>query len=98
MADSSEFKKNPRSYALGLVEEKLIDADTMLKAALGYMSFDDVRDMLDDNEMSPRFIDEEEDEDEEDEDEEDEDEEDEDEDEEDEEDEDEDEEDEEDDD
>jgi hypothetical protein len=73
MADSSEFKKNPRSYALGLVEEKLIDADTMLKAALGYMSFDDVRDMLDDNEMSPRFIEEEEEE-EEDEDEEDEDE------------------------
>ena len=62
MPDSSEFKKNPRSYALGLVEEKLIDSDTMLKAALGYMSFDDVRDMLDDNEMSPRFIDEEEDE------------------------------------
>ena len=78
MPDSSEFKKNPRSYALGLVEEKLIDSDTMLKAALGYMSFDDVRDMLDDNEMSPRFIDEEEDEDddEEDEDEEEEDEED----------------------
>lgn len=66
MPDSSGFKKNPRSYALGLVEEKLIDSDTMLKAALGYMSFDDVRDMLDDNEMSPRFIDEEEDEDEED--------------------------------
>lgn len=66
MPDSSEFKKNPRSYALGLVEEGLIDSDTMLKAALGYMSFDDVRDMLDDNEMSPRCIDEEEDEDEDD--------------------------------
>jgi hypothetical protein len=47
-------------------EEKLIDSDTMLKAALNDMSFSAVRDMLDDNEMSPRFIDWEEDEDEDD--------------------------------
>ena len=42
-----------RDYAIGLVEDKLIDAETMLAAALRYMSMDDVKDMLKDNELMP---------------------------------------------
>lgn len=56
------FRKDPRAYALELVENGLVSADHMLLCALQYMSHDDVRDMLDANELSPRF-DEDEDED-----------------------------------
>ena len=55
---------NSRDKALGLVEEGLVSADDMLIMALKYMSTDDVEDMLDCNELSDRFT-EEEDEDEE---------------------------------
>ena len=48
-----------RDKALGLVEEGLVSADDMLIMALKYMSTDDVEDMLDCNELSDRFIDEE---------------------------------------
>ena len=55
---------NSRDAALALVEEGLVSAEEMLKMALGYMSTDDVEDMLDANELSERFQeDEEEDED-----------------------------------
>ena len=63
MFDSKEFQRDPRSYALQLVEDGLVDAQSLLEACLSYMSHDDVRDMLDANELSPRF-DEEQDEDE----------------------------------
>ena len=49
------FNDNPRDYALGLVEDGLVSADTLLLCALKYMSHDDVRDMLDANELSQRF-------------------------------------------
>lgn len=49
------FDRDPRSYALDMVRDGLVSADTMLLAALNYMSHDDVREMLDANEMSPRF-------------------------------------------
>ena len=51
---------NSRDKALGLVEEGLVSADDMLIMALKYMSTDDVEDMLDCNELSDRFIEDEE--------------------------------------
>ena len=48
------FNTDPRSYTLELVEEGH-DAGHLLMCALKYMSHDDVRDMLDCNELSPRF-------------------------------------------
>jgi hypothetical protein len=49
------FKKDPRDYALEMVEQGLVSSDHLLLCALKYMSCDDVRDMLDCNELSPRF-------------------------------------------
>ena len=53
--DKDTFKRDPRDYALALVEEGLVTADHLLLCAVKYMSHDDVRDMLDCNELSPRF-------------------------------------------
>ena len=53
--DAKEFQRDPRSFALRMVEDGLIDAQMLLEACLGYMSHDDVRGMLDANELSPRF-------------------------------------------
>ena len=53
---------NSRDAALALVEEGLVSAEDMLTMALKYMSTDDVADMLDCNELSERFQEEEEDE------------------------------------
>lgn len=58
------LRADPRDYAIQLVEDGLVTADNMIIACLKYMSHDDVRDMLDCNELSPRF-DEDEEEDEE---------------------------------
>ncbi len=55
MFDKKLFESDPRDYAFGLVEDGLVSYDTMLTACLKYMSHDDVRDMLDANELSPRF-------------------------------------------
>ena len=49
------FERDPRSFALELVENGLVGADHLLLCALKYMSHDDVREMLDMNELSPRF-------------------------------------------
>jgi hypothetical protein len=54
------FKRDPRDFALEMVENGLVSADHLLLCALKYMSHDDVRDMLDCNELSPRFNEEEE--------------------------------------
>lgn len=51
----SEWKDDPRSYAIRLVDEGMVSADTMILALLEYMSHDEVRDALDANELSPRF-------------------------------------------
>jgi len=45
-----------RNQALKLVEEGYCSTENMLVAALKYMSNDDVKDMLDHNELSDRFI------------------------------------------
>ena len=52
--DEQLFQDNPRDYALKLVEAGL-EANTLIIACLKYMSHDDVRGMLDCNELSPRF-------------------------------------------
>jgi hypothetical protein len=51
---------NSRDEALELVENGVVSAEDMLKMALSYMSTDDVADMLDCNELSSRFMDEDE--------------------------------------
>lgn len=53
--DKDQFQSRPRSYALQMVDEGLVDARSLLEACLVYMSNDEVRDMLDANELSPRF-------------------------------------------
>ena len=45
-----------RDKALELVENGLVSAESMLTMALKYMSNDDVEDMLDTNELSERFF------------------------------------------
>ena len=52
-------KQNSRDRALELVEEGYISAEDLLTAALKYMSTVDVEDMLDANELSDRFMEEE---------------------------------------
>jgi hypothetical protein len=49
---------NSRDKALELVENGVVSAEAMLTMALKYMSTDDVEDMLDCNELSDRFMDE----------------------------------------
>lgn len=49
-----------RSVALELVDNGTVSADDLLTMALKYMSMDDVEDMLDTNELSERFFEDEE--------------------------------------
>ena len=49
---------NSRDIALELVENGIVSAEEMLVMALKYMSTDDVEDMLDCNELSERFFEE----------------------------------------
>ena len=65
--DKELFERDPRDFALSLVEDGMIDPMLMLTAALNWMSTDEVREMLDANELSPRFDEDEEEEEEEDE-------------------------------
>lgn len=60
--DKELFLKDPRDYALSMVDEGLVRAQLLLEACLVYMSTDEVRDMLDANELSPRFSDDDDDE------------------------------------
>ncbi len=52
---------NSRDAALALVEEGVVSAEQMLSMCLGFMSMDEVEEMLDANELSERFQEEEED-------------------------------------
>ena len=47
---------NYRDIALELVENGMVSAEELLTMALKYMSMDDVEDMLDTNELSERFF------------------------------------------
>jgi len=51
------YTDNPRYYAIDLVDTGTVTSWDLLACALKYMSHDDVRDMLDANELSPRFAD-----------------------------------------
>jgi len=51
---------NSRDEALELVENGVVTAESMLTMCLKYMSTDDVADMLDANELSSRFMEDEE--------------------------------------
>jgi len=51
---------NSRDEALELVENGVVTAESMLTMCLKYMSTDDVADMLDCNELSSRFMEDEE--------------------------------------
>ena len=55
MVDKETFETNPRDFALELVENGM-DKDEMILCCLKYMSHDDVRDMLDCNELSPEKL------------------------------------------
>ena len=46
---------NPRDRALELIEEGIVSAEDMVTMCVKYMSEDDVEDMLDANELSERF-------------------------------------------
>lgn len=54
MSDKELFESDPREYAFKKVED-CGDGEVMLTACLKYMSHDDIRRMLDLNELSPRF-------------------------------------------
>ncbi len=60
MFDRELFRKDPRDFAIGLVDDGLVSPMMLLTAALNWMSHDEVREMLDANELSPRFDEEEE--------------------------------------
>ena len=55
MFDRELFRKDPRDFAIGLVDDGLVSPMMLLTAALNWMSTDEVRAMLDANELSPRF-------------------------------------------
>ena len=57
------YKRTPdaRDKALELVEDGMVSTENMLTMCLKYISTDDVEDMLDANELSDRFLEEEED-------------------------------------
>ena len=52
---------NYRDIALELVENGMVSAEELLTMALKYMSNNDVEDMLDSNELSERFFEDEDD-------------------------------------
>tara|TARA_R100000951_G_scaffold49123_1_gene41503 strand:- start:589 stop:771 length:183 start_codon:yes stop_codon:yes gene_type:complete len=56
MIHDEEFDTSPRDYALGLLDSGVVDPAYLLMSALKFMSHDDVREMLDASELSPRFL------------------------------------------
>ena len=52
---------NPRDRALELIEEGIVSAEDMVTMCVKYMSEDEVADMMDANELSERFDEDEED-------------------------------------
>ena len=59
-----QFDNAPRDLALSLVQDDVVTAGHLLLCCVKYMSHDDVRGMLDANELSPRFDDHDDDDDE----------------------------------
>ena len=54
--DKDLFDDDPRDYALELVESGAADLETLVIGLLKYLSHDDVRDMLEANELAPDFF------------------------------------------
>ena len=52
---------NPRDRTLELIEEGIVSAEDMVTMCVKYMSVDDVEDMLNCNELSDRFMEDDED-------------------------------------
>jgi hypothetical protein len=50
------YKRCPRDFAVALVEENYTSADALVLACMKWMTNDSVREMLDRNEWSPRFL------------------------------------------
>ena len=57
MVDKNDFENRPAHYALELVDDCTTTAEAMLAQCLTYMTDDEIRQMLDANELSPRFTD-----------------------------------------
>jgi hypothetical protein len=52
----TDYEKKPRHYALDLVGNGIVSSQELLEMCLNAMSHDDVKEMLDANELSPRFL------------------------------------------
>jgi len=53
IGDREQWRDDPRSYAVELVDEGMVSADTMILALLNYLGHDEVRDALEANELGP---------------------------------------------
>ena len=63
MVDKNDFENRPAHYALELVDDCTTTAEAMLAQCLTYMSDDEIRQMLDANELSPSHLDDDDDDD-----------------------------------
>jgi hypothetical protein len=50
------FKSNPLQYAYDLIDEGRTNESNLLAACLKWMSHDQIRDMLKENELDPDFL------------------------------------------
>ena len=50
------FKCNPLQYAYDLIDEERTSESNLLAACLKWMSHDQIRDMLEENELDPDFL------------------------------------------
>jgi hypothetical protein len=51
-----DFENNPIEYTFGLIDESIVTEEQMISMCLKFMSHANIRQMLDDNELSPRFF------------------------------------------
>jgi hypothetical protein len=56
MLDPNDFDLDPRDYALQLIEDGRVSFRTLAVVLIKAMSHDAVREALDANELSPRFL------------------------------------------
>ncbi len=54
--NKNDFETRPAHYALELVDDCTVSAEAVLAQCLTYMSDDDIREMLDANDLSPRHM------------------------------------------
>lgn len=51
-----DFDHDPRDYLAQLIDQEIISKERMLELILCHMTKDDVKDMLEAEELSPRFL------------------------------------------